>query len=152
MTEKIAGIYKITNNITGESYIGSSKNIKKRWANHKSPSQWASKPGMRLYQAFINYGLDNFKFEVIEETTRLKEREQYWIGALKPAYNNRRADGQDIKRYKKRAEGYNKIYYNRLCLYEGKTMTLNALKHKFQCLGIAHALSEATKYLINNFT
>lgn len=73
---KVSGIYKITNNITGDFYIGGSKDIKMRWKDHKSPSKWARWPGMKLYQAFIKYGLDQFKFEVIEETSMLKEREQ----------------------------------------------------------------------------
>ena len=37
---KISGVYKITNNITGDCYIGSSSNIKQRWAAEKSPSTW----------------------------------------------------------------------------------------------------------------
>ena len=31
---KISAVYKITNTITGDFYIGSSKNVKKRWTNH----------------------------------------------------------------------------------------------------------------------
>ena len=34
MAEKISGVYKITNTITGDFYIGSSKNVKKRWVEH----------------------------------------------------------------------------------------------------------------------
>lgn len=33
---KISGVYKITNTITGDSYIGSSKNVKDRWKAHIS--------------------------------------------------------------------------------------------------------------------
>lgn len=29
--EKICGVYKITNTVTGDFYIGSSKNAKQRW-------------------------------------------------------------------------------------------------------------------------
>ena len=56
---KISGVYKITNTITGDFYIGSSKNIKQRWSVHKSPSRWKSVSGMLLYQAFLAY-LDLF--------------------------------------------------------------------------------------------
>lgn len=35
--DKISGVYKITNKITGDFYIGSSKNIKRRWYSHKCP-------------------------------------------------------------------------------------------------------------------
>ena len=97
---KIAGVYKITNNITGDFYIGSSKNIKSRWVKHKSPSVWKLHPNARLYKAMAQYGRDNFTFEIIEKTDNLKEREQYYIECLKPSYNNYRAQGWDTDRYK----------------------------------------------------
>ena len=97
---KISGVYKITNKITGDFYIGSSQNIKHRWANHKSPSRWKQHPNSKLYKDMASYGLDNFIFEILEETAGLKEREQYWIEQLKPSYNNNRAKGWDTDRYK----------------------------------------------------
>ena len=171
---KIAGVYKITNNITGDFYIGSSKNIKQRWATHRSPSVWKLSPGMKLYQAFIKYGLNNFTFDIIEETTDLHNREQYYIEQLNPSYNNNRAQGLDIERRKQtskrcckewyevhrderlaRMDKYNNAhraeinnYYQRLCLYEGKTLTLNALKYKLSKLGFSHPVQEAKKYLL----
>ena len=145
---KISGVYKITNNITGDFYIGSSKNIKYRWANHKSPSQWKHQPNSKLYKDIASYGLDNFTFEVLEETADLKEREQYWIEHLKPSYNNNWAQGQDAERYKETHKRYTKDYYNRLCFYEGETLTLDALSRRFFLQGIPHPCKEAKKYLI----
>ena len=58
--EKISAVYKITNNITGDFYIGSSKNVKARWLAHKSPSMWKQQPNSKLYQDFQKYGLDKF--------------------------------------------------------------------------------------------
>ena len=147
--EKISGVYKITNNITGDFYIGSSKNIKQRWYSHRDKIFWQRRPGMRLYQAFIKYGLDNFKFEVIEETVNLREREQYWIDLLKPNYNAIRANGFDIERYRELNRKDSKEYGNRLCLYEGETITLNALSLRFHRQGIAHSTLEAKKYILN---
>ena len=157
----ISGIYKITNNITGDFYIGSSKNIKQRWAHHKSPSAWAHKPRMKLYQAFVNYGLNSFTFEIIEETNNLCEREQYWIEYLKPVYNDRYAKGWNNERYRKyRKERYmshqdewlnhSKEYNCRLCLYNGESLTLSALSNRFRRQGIPHATLEAKKYLLEN--
>lgn len=37
---KVSGVYKITNTVTGDFYIGSSKNVKRRWTEHKCPSNW----------------------------------------------------------------------------------------------------------------
>ena len=183
---KIAGVYKITNIITGDFYIGSSNDVKRRWADCRSPSQWKLCPGMKLYQAFIKYGLDNFTFEVLEKTDNLREREQYYIEQLSPSYNNYQAKGQDAKRYKEwykihrdeklayskdyhythrdehlskmkayhythRDENLSKMkaYCKRLCLYEGKTLTLSALSYKFRRQGIPHSYMEASKYLLS---
>ena len=171
MQNKIAGSYKITNTISGELYIGSSKDIKRRWANHKSPSTQKHLPNSKLYQDMSEFGLDNFKFEVLEETTDLREREQYYIEQLKPTYNDRYADGYNIKRRKKASrrrnkewykahrneklaynKAYNKAYYkayhSRVCFYEGETLTLNALSKRLKRQGIPHSTLEAKKYLI----
>ena len=64
---KICGIYKITNTITGDFYIGSSKNVKNRWAQHKKPSIWKRLPNNPMYLDMQKYGLDKFDFQVIEE-------------------------------------------------------------------------------------
>ena len=160
---KIAGIYKITNIITGDFYIGSSCNIKYRWANHKSPSKWKELPNSKLYQDMASYGLNNFTFEVLEETTDLHNREQYYIEQLKPSYNNYRAKGWNTERYKETSRRAQKTYHythrdeqlarmkdynNRLCLYEGETLTLSALSKRFSYQGIAHPYKEAKKYLL----
>ena len=160
---KISGVYKITNNITGEFYIGSSKNIKKRWTNHKLISVWKRHPNVKLYKALAQYGRDNFTIEVIEETNNLREREQYYIEQLKPTYNDRHADGQDAERYKEtrrrcskewckihRNEHLTKIkeHDNRICFYEGETLTLAALSNRFCRQGMPHPTLNAKKYLI----
>lgn len=82
------GIYKITNQQTGQSYIGQSVDIKRRWIEHKLPCKRIN-PTKKIYQAFNQYGIDNFTFEVIEEceANKLNEREQYWIDYY-DCYNN----------------------------------------------------------------
>ena len=160
---KISGVYSITNNVTGELYIGSSKNIKQRWYSHKCCSSWKKQPNFKLYKDMAQYGLGNFIFEVLEETSSLREREQYWIDKFKPSYNSRYARGCNTERYKEtiircNKEWYkvhrdehlakSKVYYSRLCLYEGETLTLKALTSRFIYHGIPHAWTEAKKYLI----
>ena len=171
---KISGVYKITNNITGEFYIGSSKNIKSRWVKHKSPSMWKLQPNSKLYKDMASYGKDKFIFEVIEETADLKEREQYWIEQLNPTYNDRYADGYNTERRKESTrrcskewhkvnKDYNKewnkanrdeqlakkkAYCSRLCFYKGETLTLGALNSRFCRQGIPQPTLEAKEYLI----
>ena len=75
------GIYKITNKINGDAYIGQSVEVEDRLNDHKKPYNWNREENKRLYQAFISFGLNNFTFEIIEECkiNQLNEREQYWI-------------------------------------------------------------------------
>ena len=70
------GIYKITNLINGKCYIGQSRNIQNRWRRHRSSNDEYS-----IHLAFRKYGLENFKFEIIEECSvdKLNDREKYWI-------------------------------------------------------------------------
>ncbi len=109
----LAGIYKITNTITNEFYIGSSKDIKTRWRKHTNLSAWKKCPNNKLYIAFQKYGLDKFSFEILEETTSLKEREQYYIDLLKPVYNNIRAFGLDLEKLREARRRASKKYYHK---------------------------------------
>lgn len=88
------GIYKITNLINNNAYIGLSINIEKRWRAHIKRSQDATNKEYNkvLYKAFRKYGIDNFKFEILEECIpqELKEKEIYWINyydTYKNGYN-----------------------------------------------------------------
>ena len=167
MTEIICAVYKITNTITGDFYIGSSKNIKERWRNHKKPSRWKQHPNNPMYLDMRKYGVDSFVFEILEvvEEGSLKETEQKFIETLKPAYNDRNANGLDIERYKKTKkesqkeykktekgkESHRKAsnkYNNQLCCYNNETLTLHALSTRFRRAGIAHPTLEAKKYLV----
>lgn len=91
---KISAVYKITNKITGECYVGSSKNVYSRWANHKCPSTWKTRPNNRMYQDMQKYGVDNFKFEIIVPAapTHLKMCEQEFIDIYHPKYNSNKAN------------------------------------------------------------
>lgn len=77
------GIYKITNLINGKIYIGQSRNIKKRWQNHKCAAHNPNNKGYNypLYRAIRKYGIENFRFEIIESCfiEELNDREKYWI-------------------------------------------------------------------------
>ena len=153
---EICAVYRITNTITGDFYIGSSKDVKSRWAAHKIPSTWKRYPNNQLYQDMQKYGVDKFVFEIIEEVeeSSLKEKEQQFIEELKPIYNNYNANGWNIERQKKyektdKCKKYRKEYHNQLCLYNGETLTLAALAMRFSRAGISNPTAEAKKYLLN---
>ena len=163
---KISGVYKITNTVTGEFYIGSSKDVETRWVKHKSPSRWKAKPNNKMYQDMQKYGVDKFRFQILVPVMEehLKQVEQEFIETLKPTYNSKRAKGIDIERCKERQKEYQKKYQqsekvkevnkkahkkydNQLCVYNGETLTLEALRKRFQRAGIPHQIIEAKKYL-----
>lgn len=109
---KIIGIYIIINTITGDFYIGSSKDIKERWRHHKMPSIWNRYPNNKLYQDMKKFGVDKFEFQILAEAEpkKLKKTEQEFIETLKPTYNNRNAKGWDTERYKERSKERKKEY------------------------------------------
>lgn len=160
---KISGVYKITNTITNDFYIGSSKDVKKRWVCHKSPSRWKEHSNNSLYLDMQKYGVDKFDFQIltIVESEQLKDVEQQFIENLQPTYNNYRAKGWDIERHKEHKKEYKqsdkckkivrkskKKYRNQLCSYKGEILTLNALVLRFYKSGIEHPTLEAKKYLL----
>lgn len=169
MTEKIIGVYKITNTITGDFYIGSSKDIKHRWANHKCLSKWKEHPNNQMYQDMQKYGIEKFDFQILEEAEieHLKEAEQQFIEKMHPIYNSNRAKGLDIERlkesnrkanrkyqksakYKKTHRKANNKYRNKSCLYNSEVLTLDALYKRFRRSGIENPILEAKKYILNN--
>lgn len=161
--EKISAVYKIVNTVTGDFYIGSSVNVKRRWKEHRKPSVWKKHPNIPLYQDFQKYGLENFRFQILAPVMEehLKGVEQDFIEMLNPTYNNNRAKGWGVERHKEAQRKYQqsakgkervrksiKNYYNRLCSYKGETLTLNTLSTRFCRAGIEHPTVEAKKYLI----
>ena len=108
--KKICGVYKITNTVTGDFYIGSSNDVKRRWASHKWQSVWKKYPNKKLYKDMEKYGVDKFEFEILAEVEadKLKEKEQHFIEKLQPTYNSNNAKGLNIERCKETKKEYQK--------------------------------------------
>lgn len=72
----MVGIYKITNP-SGKIYIGQSIDIKKRFYAYK---KMHCKGQKKLYHSLLKYGVENHKFEIIEECeiADLNEKERYY--------------------------------------------------------------------------
>lgn len=149
---KISAVYKIMNTVTKDCYVGSSKDVMKRWKEHKRSSTWKKESNKSLYLDMQKYGVDKFRFQILcpVEPEHLKEVEQELIEIIQPTYNDRRADGLDVDRQKEPNRKANKKYYSRICSYNGETLTLNALRKRFRRAGIEHPNIEAKKYLEKN--
>lgn len=75
------GIYKITNIENQMCYVGQAANLADRWKQHIKRGIGAETPTRnKLYPAMLEYGVENFTFEVVEECDRMKlnDREDYW--------------------------------------------------------------------------
>lgn len=70
------GIYKITNKISGKSYIGQSNDIERRFKEHQTKGNRSRIP---VDIAIQKYGKESFTYEIIElcQIEQLNEKEEY---------------------------------------------------------------------------
>lgn len=81
-------IYKITNNINGQVYIGQSIHPEVRWAEHRKNKH------SKIGKAIQKDGFENFSFQIIEFAGNYTERENYWIdfyNSIEMGYNASKA-------------------------------------------------------------
>jgi group I intron endonuclease len=90
------GIYKITSP-TGRVYIGQSKNIEKRFQDHRG--QYNLSKNTKLYNSFKKYGAENHCFEVVvecevEQLNSLEELYGTKYKVLEEGLNHRLGEGK----------------------------------------------------------
>lgn len=76
-----SGVYQITNILSNKKYIGSAKNINRRFYEHQYYLEKNDHVNIHLQRAWNKDGGSNFTFDVIEycDQSILLEREQYHI-------------------------------------------------------------------------
>ena len=118
-------IYKITNNIDSDIYIGSTINsLQLRFAVHVLTARYTKSKNRLLYKKMNLLGVENFKIELVDEITctdkqDLKALEGYYI--LQLGTLNHNVAGRTIKEWRS---------MKRPCSC-GKTFTMtNAARHK----------------------
>ena len=88
---KNCGIYQILNLINNNVYIGSSSNIKQRFAQHKCDLKHNRHRNHHLQNAWNKYGEETFIFQIVEMSTspeKILNRENKYIWMYSPIYNN----------------------------------------------------------------
>jgi hypothetical protein len=85
----IAYIYKIENLINHKIYIGKTEliNPEERWREHVREAGREGRKHRAIYAAMRKYGIENFSFEVLEETQCPNEREQDYIQEYNSYHN-----------------------------------------------------------------
>lgn len=67
--EKVCGIYMIKNKVNGKMYIGQSRNIRRRWLQHKTVyyNKNSKAYNLPINSAIRKYGLKEFEFTILKE-------------------------------------------------------------------------------------
>ena len=83
--EKISGIYKIINKVNGKYYVGSSKDIHRRWNDHKLELNKNRHNNNYLQKSYNKHGVSNFDFIITEKVSvdKLIEIEQKYLDTAK---------------------------------------------------------------------
>ena len=162
----VSGVYKVLCLVNGKFYIGSSKNISKRWYGHWNERERAKTKNQMMYDDMRKYGKENFRIYVIYEGDDYKHIEKVVTYNLQPEYNirNKTRKEKKVKMFANKTEYHNyyyqtekgkgsckravKKYTSRPCIYNGKKMCFWTLYLKFRKAGVENAAQEATKYLI----
>lgn len=97
-SNQVCGIYKITHIGSQKCYIGRAVDMYKRWCDHCKCGLGIDTPAQnKLYEAMLEYGLQNFTFELLEACSEeeLNEKEVYYIGlynSVKFGYNSNKGN------------------------------------------------------------
>ena len=95
------GIYLIKNNVNNRHYVGQSKDIERRWNEHRHSTfnTNATDYETPLHRAIRKYGIENFAFEILEVVPNHSE-----LNSIENKY---------IAKYNSIGKGYNQIITSR---------------------------------------
>lgn len=93
-----SGIYKWTNKLTNDIYIGQSTSLASWFIRYFNFSYLNNRNTLVINKALIKYGYSNFSLEILEycDINNLTEREQYYFDKLNPKYNTLKVAGSSL--------------------------------------------------------
>ena len=88
---RVSGVYFIKNIQTGQLYIGSSQNIKKRCNAHRCALNNGKHSNQKLQRSYTKYGASAFDFKVLEQIDgdEVIDAERRWVKEMRPYFNIR---------------------------------------------------------------
>lgn len=94
--QAIICIYSIQNVVTGDFYIGSSKNFLKRKCEHLWQLSQNKHGNRYLQRSWNKYGKDSFRIDILRPCSQegLREIEQLYLDTLKPPFNIKHTVGE----------------------------------------------------------
>ena len=134
-------IYKITNTVTDDIYVGSTIHpLSRRFSDHKCFARKEIYQNIKLYKLMNDIGFDKFSIALIEDfpcetKTELCRREGYFIYTLNTSLNQTIA-GRTRKEWKvanpDKVQAYNKKFYEK---HKEKIQAQARVAHVCECGG-----------------
>ena len=147
----ISGIYKITNIVTQDCYIGSAVNLNSRKRTHFANMNLGKHPNKHLQASCNKYGKENFTFEILAKCPKeyLLKLEQFFIDTIKPSFNKRKEVNSNLgmvltEEHKQKISKANKNHPDRV----GRKLT-DEHKEAIKKAHIGKSLSDETKQKIS---
>ena len=94
-------IYLVTNQVNGKMYVGKTEqlNPEKRWKQHQQNCSKGRYGHLPIYRALKKYGVENFKFEIIdqvEDSVELSELEKHYIEKYRTCIKFKDCNGYNV--------------------------------------------------------
>ncbi len=129
ISAKVCGIYAIICTVTGEMYVGSSVDVRRRWRQHRNRLRRGTSTSRKLQDAWSEHP-EHFSFALLFECAEadLHAQEQVWFERLKPSLNldgkagsslGRRLTAEQREKLKRRPQSQARRH-----LYRGEMLTV----------------------------
>ena len=89
MNDDICGIYQLDNDFNEYTYIGRSKNLHNRWAQHIRELNNETHVNKKLQDDWNKYGAEHFHFRIIEQSTELNYQYREQVNIIKAIDNGK---------------------------------------------------------------
>jgi len=118
-------IYVVKCLANNKAYVGSTKALRKRFETHCTRLRGDRSHSPVLQASWNKYGEQNFSFKVLEvheDTSKLLEREQFWMNVIHPELNSKpfAANSSGMKMPESAKQKLREIRLNQPCPRTGK--------------------------------